>query len=48
MGFTPQQVNAMTFWELHCAGQGWMRANGVAPKVSAPSDEEFEAAIARH
>jgi len=48
IGFTPEQVNAMTFWELQCAVKGWMKANGATPKTMAPSDEEFEAAIMRH
>lgn len=37
----------MTFWEFSSALSGWMQANGVKAKVSAPSEEEFEQAIAR-
>lgn len=38
MGFTPQQVQGMTFWEFSCAFAAWKRFNGVKtppPTVSA-------------
>lgn len=38
----------MTFWEFSSAAAGWMRANGGKPKIEAPTDEEFEDAIARN
>jgi hypothetical protein len=48
VGFAPEQINRMTFWEFASAMNGWARANGVKPKVQPPTDEEFEDAVARH
>lgn len=40
----------MTFFEYTSAMNGWAKANGAIEKASAPTDEEFYAAItaARH
>jgi len=47
MGFTPQQVNAMTFYEFACCAAGYSRANGGERPNTYPTDEEFEDAVAR-
>lgn len=47
MGFTPQQVDRMTFAQFACAASGWSRAHGGKAETTYPSDEEFEDAIAR-
>lgn len=41
MGFTPQQVKEMTFWEFACAWEGFKHFNGVKSK------EEGTASIER-
>lgn len=48
MGFTPQQVRAMTLAQFGACVQGWNRANGAAPGPDAPSIAEFEAAKRAH
>jgi hypothetical protein len=46
MGFSPQAVDEMEPWQLFEAFKGWAKAN--SPKQDkAPSDEEFERAVAR-
>ena len=42
MGFTPQQVRAMSLWDLAQSVTGWKRANGVKDAPKAPSDDLFE------
>ncbi len=45
MGFTPDQVEAMSLWQFHAARAGWLAAQGV--KMRAPhSEDAFEAASA--
>lgn len=41
MGFTPEQVGAMTFWELDCCLEGWQAAHatGDAPAAIPTADE---------
>jgi hypothetical protein len=48
MGFTPDQVWAMSLWEFMAAWSGWRRANGSAPETQAPSPEDHAAMLARH
>lgn len=46
MGFTPQQVNAMSPWEWAAAAEGYIEANA-DPKERGSvlmTDEEFESA----
>lgn len=44
MGFAPRQVDAMSLWTFDACLAGWNRAHGGKP--AAPSDEEFDAAVA--
>lgn len=36
MGFTPQQIAAMSFWDFECVSEGWRRAHMSA------KDREYE------
>jgi len=42
MGFSPQQVNAMSLWQFTAAAEGYRRSiSGEGEAVDAPSDERF-------
>lgn len=41
MGFTPAELNAMTFWEFQCATHAWRVAHGEKEPIAPPSDEAF-------
>lgn len=41
LGYSPQQVRAMSWYDLSCVIDGYERANGV-DKTPAPTDEEDE------
>lgn len=45
MGFTPQEVEAMSLWQFHAAYAGWARAQG-ADTAENLSDEDIERAAA--
>jgi hypothetical protein len=47
IGFTPQQINRMTFWEFAVCVDGYNRANGGKPETTYPTDAEFESALMR-
>lgn len=47
LGWTPRQVDQLTFWELHVAVEGWRRAQGVEEDVDPPSPEEHDALAER-
>lgn len=38
MGFTPQQVGAMSFWQFMACADGWARAND--PKAAKRSNDD--------
>lgn len=46
MGFTPQDVRQMSLWDLGQSWAGFKRANRVEEKSRAPSEDEFDAAVA--
>lgn len=41
MGFTPQEVEAMSLWQYNAALAGYAKGQGAEDKPEAPSDEEF-------
>lgn len=41
MGFTPQQVGAMSWWQFLACADGYALKNGGKPKLEPPSDEKF-------
>lgn len=45
IGWTPQQVDAMSLWEFTAAVSGWIKANAPEEKPEAPSDAEFDAMV---
>ena len=47
MGFTPQQVGAMTLWQMTACIDGYKRANGGEPEAKPPSADEFFEQVAR-
>lgn len=46
MGFTPNQIREMSLWDLSQSWAGFKRANGIVDKPKAPTEAEFDAAIA--
>jgi hypothetical protein len=46
MGFTPEQVDRMSFWEFGACADGWVSAN-VPTKPAPPTDAEFDDAVRR-
>lgn len=46
MGFGPHQVDQWEPWQYRAAYDGWV-ASKVPPQARAPSDADFEAAVAR-
>jgi hypothetical protein len=47
IGFSPQQVNAMSLWQFTAAADGYRRSiTGESDAVEAPSDERFRAFLA--
>lgn len=40
MGFTPRQVDEMSFWEFRCCYEGYKATNGIKSKSSADISEE--------
>jgi hypothetical protein len=47
MGFTPQQVDACSFWQFAACIEGFNKANSPA-ETTAPSNAEFDDMLARH
>lgn len=45
MGYTPQEVDAMSLWQFHAAYVGWAEANG-AKVEDEISEDEWKAAEA--
>lgn len=41
VGYTPQDVRAMSLWQFQAAMTGYAKANGADDKGDAPSDDEF-------
>lgn len=48
MGWTPRQVDELSFWELACAVAGFAQANGVEEKLEPPTPEEHDALLAKY
>jgi hypothetical protein len=48
MGFTPEQVGRMSLFQYAAGVDGVNAANRTEESVSAPTDEEFNAALAAH
>lgn len=49
MGFTPQQVEAMSLWQFAAAATGWARVNGVTEeKPASLSEAEHDALMAKY
>lgn len=40
LGFTPQQVDAMTLWELRVCADAYARHNGGGEQIEPPSPED--------
>jgi hypothetical protein len=47
MGFTPQQVDAMSLWQFGACIDGWNRSQGGDEDVDPPTAEEFEDMVRR-
>jgi hypothetical protein len=47
MGFTPQQVDAMSFWQFMSSWDGYCQFHGHKSKAEAMSDEEFDDMLER-
>lgn len=45
MGFSPDQVDRMTFWQMGACIAGFNKANGGEEKIPAPTDAEFDALL---
>jgi hypothetical protein len=48
MGFTPTQIDAMSFWEFLAVRDGWIAANSPPDGAGAPTPEEHEAMIEKY
>lgn len=49
VGFSPREVDEMTFWEFAAAVSGWTKANCPEPeKPTALSEEEHDALMAKY
>ena len=47
LGFTPQQVGAMTLWQMQACIDGYKAANGTEPEAKPPTADEFFDHVAR-
>lgn len=45
MGFAPDHVDRMTFWQLSACIDGFNKANGAKEAIPAPTDAEFDALL---
>lgn len=43
MGFTPQQIGAMTYWEFLACADGYALKNGAKRPINPPTQAEFKA-----
>jgi hypothetical protein len=49
MGFTPTEIDEMSFWEFLAARDGWIDANTADDgKLKPPTPEEHDAMIAKY
>jgi hypothetical protein len=49
IGFTPEQVDGMTLWQLKACAEGWRLAHrGGHAAIAPPTDEEYQAFINRN
>ncbi|MCX5478449.1 hypothetical protein OSH08_05505 [Kaistia geumhonensis] len=47
MGFTPRDVDDMSFWEFAACVDGFNTANGAEPDVEPPTAEEYHDMVRR-
>lgn len=47
MGFSPQQIAAMSLWQYYAASAGWKRANSPSPGPAFPTLAEHTANVER-
>lgn len=47
MGFTPQQVGAMSFWQFAACVDGYNLANGGEETIEPPTREEYDDLLRR-
>jgi hypothetical protein len=45
MGFSPDQVDRMSFWQFRACIDGFNKANGAEEAIPPPTDAEFEALL---
>ncbi len=45
MGWSPDQVDRCSLWQMRVAVDGYNRANSADEKIPAPSDAEFDALL---
>jgi hypothetical protein len=48
MGFTPRQVEEMTFWEFLAVRDGWLSANTAPDTAGPPTAEEHDAMLEKY
>jgi hypothetical protein len=48
MGFTPRQVDEMSFWEFLATRDGWLEANCPPDDKSPPTPEEHDAMLEKY
>jgi hypothetical protein len=48
MGFTPRQIDELSFWEFLAVRDGWIAANSTSDGVGAPTPEEHEAMLEKY
>lgn len=41
MGYSPQQVDAMSYWQFIACSDGYAKVHGTKEHVDPPSDDEF-------
>ncbi|MFK4622572.1 hypothetical protein [Bradyrhizobium diazoefficiens] len=45
MGFSPDQVDHMSFWQFRACIDGFNKANGAEEVIPPPTDAEFDALL---
>jgi hypothetical protein len=48
MGFSPEEIGAMSLWQFNTCQDGWIKAQGGAPELPPPTDEQHEYLVAKH
>jgi hypothetical protein len=48
MGFTPTQIDAMSFWEFLATRDGFIEANSVSDKLAPPTPEQHDAMVEKY